>query len=147
MNIAVDERGVVMAEAVIVIPFLIICWMGFSALHELYVARLHAENETASQVLQMAMSGSCTDHVREEIPGAPALEQETSDMLSRIGNNNPLVLAHSNASVTQNLSHEFWQREASDATVRGKRILMCNTVPADNLMALIANQVKEWLNL
>jgi len=146
------DRGAIMAEAVIVIPFLLVIWFGLVALVQLYAVRLRVQIEAGAKAMAMAESGDCGDadvslgDLTEE--GEGGFSSETSSTVEEIAGCQPFAWAHSNVSVEAVVSG-LPQRivAGGEESVRGTRSLMCNMKPVDGLMDLIVGFVAEALGI
>jgi hypothetical protein len=149
-----DDRGAVMAEAVIVIPFLLIVWFGLVALEQLYAARLRVQIEAGAKSMAMAASGDCGDadvslgDLAQTEGAEGGFESETGSMVEDIAGCQPFAWAHSNVTA-QALVTGLPQRivAGGEASVRGARSLMCNMKPVDGLMDLVTGFVSDALGL
>jgi hypothetical protein len=149
-----DERGAVMAEAVIVIPFLLIVWFGLVALVQLYSARLRVQIEAGAKAMAMAEGGDCGDadvslgDLAAGEGGAGASESETGSVVEDIAGCQPFAWAHANVSAEATVVGLPQEIVAGgEESVHGSRSLMCNMKPVDGLMDLIVGFVEEALGL
>jgi hypothetical protein len=150
----VDDRGAIMAEAVIVVPFLLIIWFGLDALVQLYAVRLHLQVAAGAQAMAMAESGDCgeADVSLADMPqtaGTDAsLTSEQGSMIEDIAGCQPFAWAHANVTAADEVDGLNERVVAGGAReVAGQRSLMCNMKPVDGLMDLIAGFVSEALGL
>jgi len=139
--------GVAMTEGIIVVPFLLLVWSGLSALAAIYLHRLDIEAWAAAQVMDMASAGNCSDVSEESVPGAEPLADREAGLLSRLGGTNPLVMAHSRATVSQQVSDLPSALNGGTVRLSTGRIMMCNTRPVDGLMDLIVADVRAMLGV
>lgn len=149
-----DDRGAVMAEAVIVVPFLLIVWFGLEALVLLYAARLRVQIEAGAAAIAMAESGDCgeADVSLADLPqtaGTSAgFESEEGSMLEDLAGCQPFAWAHADATAAFEVDGLKEQIVAGGAAeVIGARTLMCNMKPVDGLVDLVAGFVSEALGL
>jgi hypothetical protein len=149
-----DDRGAVMAEAAIVIPFLLIIWFGLVALVQLYAARLRVQIEAGAKSMAMAEGGDCGDadvslgDLSQTEGAESGFASETGSMVEEIAGCQPFAWAHSNV-VAEAAVSGLPQRivAGGEASVRGARSLMCNMKPVDGLMDLVLGFVSEALGL
>lgn len=147
-----DERGAVMAEAVIVIPFLVLVWCGLDALVQLYAARLRVQVEAGATSMAMAQSGDCgdADVSLGDLTGGGegASEEESASVVEEIAGCQPFAWAHSEAVVEASLTGLPERIVAGgEAGVRGACSTMCNMKPVEGLTELVLNFVSEALGL
>jgi hypothetical protein len=150
----VDDRGAIMAEAVIVVPFLLIIWFGLDALVQLYAAKTRLLIAADAQAMAMAEGGDCgeADLSLADIPQTSgeegALTSEQSSMIEEIAGCQPFAWAHANVSATETVVGLPSRIVAGGAEeVAARRSLMCNMKPVDGLLDLIAGFVSEALGL
>jgi hypothetical protein len=149
-----DDRGAVMAEAVIVVPFLLIVWFGLDALVQLYAAKLRLVIAADAQAIAMAESGDCGDadvslaDIPQTSGEASSLTSEQSSMIEEIAGCQPFAWAHANVHAAETIAGLPSRIVAGGAEeVAARRSLMCNMKPVDGLMELIAGFVSEALGL
>ncbi len=149
-----DDRGAVMAEAVIVIPFLLIVWFGLVALVQLYAVRLRVQIEAGAKAMTMAAGGDCGDadvslgDLTQDGSAEGGSTSETGSVVEEIAGCQPFAWAHSDVKVEAEVTG-LPQRivAGGEESVAGARSLMCNMKPVDGLMDLIVGFVSEALGL
>ena len=136
-----------MAEGVIVIPVFIIIWIGMYGVHSMYKARLTAQSKSSSLTLVSAQNGECKDqsvdlYATSQGSNAEKVTGNAQSFMQKMGSSNPLILTHAHDSAS-----EEYKMFNKTKTIKGSRILACNTKPIDNLMDFIGDQIKSLLGL
>lgn len=146
MTRIIDNQGIAMAEAVIVLPFFILVWVGMLSVYNHFNAKLGVQTDAARMALRSAGDGVCGDvSVSSEQLGAEVSEQlpkQETGLLTNLGEIHPLAVVHVNSTATR--EQEIFNKSSS---VSGQRTLCCNTKPVDGLMALIVDTVGTMLGL
>ncbi len=149
-----NDRGIAMTEAVIVIPFFILIWMGLNALHHLYAAKLEAQTISHGLAMSMAVAGECgtgettIEDVDDEADVNTDLgDAETEKMLNTVAGGQPLAWSHAEASAEVTAEHVPEIFGGPTAKVQGRSKMMCNMKPRDGLVDMVVDMVMGWLGL
>ncbi|MCP4601999.1 MAG: hypothetical protein GY847_16030 [Proteobacteria bacterium] len=155
-----DDRGIAMTEAVIVIPFFIIIWMGLIFLHGIYLGRLQAQVEAHNVAYQGAMIGDCKgikdnrgndeniDKAMDDANESDAQVNENVDV------NAMDLVAEGGGSSMFDWSHHIVSAEVTVSglpkpfggptkKLKGKAKLLCNTEPRNGLKDALYEFLKD----
>ena len=155
-----NERGISMTEAVIVIPFFILVWMGLIFLHRTYIGRLEAQVEAHNVAFSGAMKGHCKGKkLPNDNSNTPGIQEE---MTQKTENNQQIDISHEAEQSTKGddggSSLFDWSHFVTTTSVvvhnipkpfggpvriaEGKAKVMCNMKPRNGLSDTIYDMLK-----
>lgn len=138
MSILTNEKGTAMTEAVIVIPFFIIVWMSFIALHHIYDGRLEAQVIALGTALATSYGGCDGNSAVGVEEGVDVeLPEKASSWLSDLGVETPFGCPHTNGRVTLSVSGVPALYDGPEVDVKAKQRVACNMRPKDGLSELV----------
>ncbi len=137
-----DQSGLSMTEGIIVIPFFLIIWVGFIALHGIYMAAIETQVSAQNLALSGAAVGQCEGGSEGDADNAEmdeALENvDSADVGGASVSAGTLIEQSGGASLFDWSHHRVGaSAEAEGVTVDGSAILMCNAEPRDGLADMI----------
>lgn len=157
-HLARDERGIAMTEAVIVIPFFLIVWMGLIFLHNAYLGRLEAEVEAHNQAYQGAMVGSCggkkeesahNDEMDDAVNGAEdgndAVSLNAMDLAAKGGGDSLFDWSNYLLEVEVEVGGIPEPMGGPKKKLKGEARMMCNMEPRDGLADALFEFLKDLL--
>lgn len=141
-----EERGAIMAEAAICLPFFVFLWMGLVALHGLWTARLTAQATAHAMVYEGTGKGHCSGSTESGFGvEASELSSQAKSALEAGGDH---LFDWSMYVVEATVKAE----PIPDAlggpskTVKGRARLLCNTEPQKSLGEFIFEVISSWVS-
>ncbi len=148
-----------MTEAVIVIPFFIIIWMGLIFLHGTYIARLEAQVEAHNVAYQGAMIGECKgakddkgnedkmdsamSDANAEAPANDSVNLDVADLAKKGGGDSVFDWSHHIVGATVTASGLPEPLGGPTKKMKGKARLMCNMEPKGGLSDALYSFLKD----
>lgn len=146
-----DECGIATTEAVIVIPFFLIVWMGLITVHHVYEKRLEVQVLSESRAISRAANG-CKGDDQDVSPEAGAaddkMEAEHSDesgFLSSIAGDQPFAWTHTSGGLSIVASGIPELYGGPERRVKGSQKFMCNMEPKDGLWDMLVDMMRSAL--
>ena len=152
-----EERGVAMTEAVVVLPFFMVLWMGLVALHNLWDARLEAQAESWGDALAASRAADCQGDPRSMVaqldaaPGGDAALDAVQDEHSGAGTALsaagvlPFAFRHLTGTASREASGIPVPLGGPTRMARGRNKVMCNMQPQEGLFDVVVNFIEALL--
>ena len=146
-QLAADRRGISIAEAVIVIPFFLIVWMGLITMHHMYEKRLEAQVMSESRAIQISVAG-CSGHSVQvqdpdgSIPDSLEIQGGGSSWFEDISGDQPFAWTHTSGGTKRVASGIPELFGGPERTVKAGQKMLCNMRPQDGLWGMLVNMIK-----
>ncbi len=144
------EQGAILVEAVIVIPFFLIVWMGLVTLHHGWQARLEAQGRARDGAYRVSNQKDCGNlsvtadalGIGGEADGALAgVAQEALSLMDAVTGGTPFSLEHVKAKATAEVRGVPRLFGGPTARAKAEAILICNERPVDGLVDLVRDKL------
>ena len=150
-----DKSGIAITEAVIVIPFFLIVWMGLITMHHMYEKRLEAQVISEGKAITVSIKGCKGDYDYGDDDSNAASNEANSQMesehsdesgwLTSIAGEQPFAWKHTSGGkklIASGIPELFG---GPDRAVRASQKFMCNMEPKDGLWDMLFDIMKGAL--
>ena len=145
---AADDRGIAMTEAVVVIPFFLIVWMGLITMHRMYEKRLEAQVMSESRAIQISLHGCAgssepVDDPSGSVPDELEIKGGSSSWFDRMTGDQPFAWSHTSGKTVLVASGIPKLFGGPTRKVKGKQKMLCNMRPKDGLWDMLISMINS----
>jgi hypothetical protein len=143
-----DDRGIAITEAVIVIPFFLIVWMGLITMHNMYEKRLEAQVISESRALQISLQGCSGNGLKVNdpdgrVPNSLEIKGGDSSWFERMTGDQPFAWSHTSGQTVLVASGIPELFGGPTREVSGRQKMLCNMRPQKGLFKMLVNMINS----
>ena len=146
-----DRRGIATTEAVIVIPFFLIVWMGMVTVHHVYEKRLEVQVISEGRAMSASVAGckgspdDVSDQANEANDQLASEHGNEASFMERIGGDQPFAWTHTSGGKRLTAADIPELFGGPERTVEASQKFMCNMEPKDGLWDMLCDMMKSAL--